>query len=115
VDGPEPTSGRELTSRSVEYRNERRQNSELILQTFNRLPRLKFKRSIRTYSEGHMLINASFSKMQCGLIHRLLFTSYVHLFVTNPANSNPLFSSRRNTIGNQVTNNKTNALCNFNK
>jgi hypothetical protein len=61
------------------------------------------KRWIGTYCEWNALINASFSKMQSVLVHRLRFTSYDHLFVTNTANSIPLFSRWRNTIGNQLT------------
>jgi hypothetical protein len=37
--------------------------------------------------------------MQPALVHRLRFTGYGHLFVTNAANSIPLFSEWRNTIG----------------
>jgi hypothetical protein len=36
--------------------------------------------------------------MQLILVHRLRFRSYDHLFVTNTANSVPLFSGLRNTV-----------------
>jgi hypothetical protein len=45
--------------------------------------------------------------MQPILVHRLRFRSYDHLFLTNAANSCPLFSAWRNAIAN--------ALGNFNK
>jgi hypothetical protein len=45
------------------------------------------------------LINASLSKIQPVLVHRLLLRGYDHLFVTNTANSIPLSSGLRNTIG----------------
>jgi hypothetical protein len=80
----------------------------LILQTFNRLPWRNRKRWIRTYCEWHTLKNASFSKMQSVLVHRLQFTSYDHLFLSNTANSIPLFSRWRNIIGNQLTDVTTN-------
>jgi hypothetical protein len=75
----------------------------LILQTFNRLPRLNRKRWIGTYCEWNTLINSSFSKMQPVLVQRLRFRSYDHLFVTNTANPIPLFVGWRNTIGNKLT------------
>jgi hypothetical protein len=37
--------------------------------------------------------------MQPVLVHRLRFKSYDHLFLTNTANSVPLFSRWRDTIG----------------
>jgi Fe-S-cluster containining protein len=62
----------------------------------------------RTYCEWNTSINARFSKMQSVLVHRLRFTSYDHLFVTNTASSIPLFSGWRNTIGIQLTDVTTN-------
>jgi hypothetical protein len=67
----------------------------LILQTFNRLPRLKLKRWFKTYREWNTFINASFSKMQSLLVNRLPFRSYNHLFVTLTAISIPLFCGWR--------------------
>jgi hypothetical protein len=70
----------------------------LILQPFARLPQLNCKRWIRTHCKWNVLINVSFWKMQSILVHRLWFRSYEHLFLTNMANSIPLFSGWHNTI-----------------
>jgi hypothetical protein len=79
----------------------------LMLHTSNRLPRLSRKRWIRTHYEWNTLINASFSKMQSVLAHRLWFRSHDRLFVTNTANSSPLLSGWRKTVtypGNETSN-----------